>query len=382
MNNSIHFPKEITFSKVEEFLKDINTKEINELSIVKNLGNYKFSMLPIILQMISTLYIKNKHIKVVINEIGDDDLIRFSKNLVYLSTVMRSNLLVDRQEKEYQKQYITYAKEYLDSMKDINRISQTYKGIGVSFICFDWSNQYSYIDTLYNFDKLITKEEFKKFIAPEIFSNSMSKANSWQSLKEDIKNDFASILYELFENTELHARDNSPLIKSMRGFLVKELLLNKNEILDKYDEIKEYLVQIETFKNENSKYISESLNLLEMTIFDNGKGLAKSISKTDNFSFEEELKLVTKCFNKHVTSTKNESRGVGLYEVMEMIVKYKGLFILRTGRTHLIIDYKQIEISGSQINFKNIIKKEYQPIIGTSYTIILPLLIQKDSLNA
>ena len=55
MNNSIHFPKEITFSKVEEFLKDINTKEINELSIVKNLGNYKFSMLPIILQMISTL---------------------------------------------------------------------------------------------------------------------------------------------------------------------------------------------------------------------------------------------------------------------------------------------------------------------------------------
>ena len=65
-----------------------------------------------------------------------------------------------------------------------------------------------------------------------------------------------------------------------------------------------------------------------------------------------------------------------------MIVKYKGLFILRTGRTHLIIDYKQIEISGSQINFKSIIKKEYQPIIGTSYTIILPLLIQKDSLNA
>ena len=57
MNNSIHFPKEITFSKVEEFLKDINTKEINELSIVKNLGNYKFSMLPIILQMICTLYL-------------------------------------------------------------------------------------------------------------------------------------------------------------------------------------------------------------------------------------------------------------------------------------------------------------------------------------
>lgn len=362
MNNILHIAKKIDSKSIEDYLAEIYTQEIDTLSIVKNLSSLKFAMYPIILQTISTLFFIHPKTKVLIKSLTDEDINDLSKELVYLTAIMRANVLLNDNQKEFQKKYVEDAKKFLDNMQDIDKINNTFKGIGIQLVCFDWSKSYSYLNSLYNGNKLISKNEFVTSIAPKLFKHSMSQAITWEETKQVLENDFASILYELFENTELHARDNSLIKKSIRGLRIKYTKLHENENKDKYEDIKGYLSK---FKNQE---------FIEISIFDSGNGLAASLANNLDFNFETEKKLVLKCFDKHTSRTGLSTRGLGLFEVMNMIKKNKGLFVLRTGRTLLKADYSVINFTENSLELGDQYIKKCQKIIGTSYTIILPLI--------
>ena len=363
MSNILHLSKDINNEDLEKFLAKIYTSEIDTLSIVKHPSDYKFGITPMLLQVISTLFLKNDKIKVLIKDINITDIEDISKKIIYLSAIMRSNFLINKNEEQLQKEYVKSATIFLNNMNYPDKVGNTFKGIGTQYICFDWSKHYSYIDILYNNKKLILKEDFIEYVAPNIFRHSISKSAIWDSSKHAIKFDFSSILYELFQNTELHTRDNSFSRKSIRGFILKYLKIQDSEY-GKYGVISNYLEQ---------KKLTTS-QFLEMSVFDTGEGLAKSISDVSNFSFSEEINLVQKCFNKHVTRSNSKTRGIGLFEVVKLINKYRGLFILRTGRILLQVDSTQIKIEDDKVFFQNLELKEHQEIIGTSYTILLPLV--------
>jgi len=364
MNNILHIAKKIDYKIIENYLNQINTQEITTLSIVKNLSSFKFATYPIVLQTIATLFFKHPKTKVLVKFLNERDINNLSKELIYLASIMRANLLVDEKEEEFQKKYIEEGKHFLENMKDINKISNTFKGIGVQLVCFDWSKNYAFLNTLYNGNKLISKHEFVSFLAPKLFENSMSKATIWEKTKQDLESDFANIIYELFENTELHAKDTSLAKKSIRGLRIKYTKIHENENKEKYEDIKEYL----------SKFTNHEF--MEISIFDSGDGLAKSISNNLEFDFTIEMELVLKCFNMHTSRTGLTTRGLGLFEVMKMIKKHKGLFVLRTGRTLLKADYSIIDFKGTDLSLDPSCITKSQDIIGTSYTIILPLIQQ------
>jgi len=360
MNNTLHISKQINYEQINEYLTAIHTNDIDTLSIVKNLASFNFALYPILLQTISTLFYQHPTAKVLIKSLEMTNIDDLSKELIYLTSVMRANKLVNNDGEEFQKNYISKAKLFLDNMKNIEHINNTFKGIGVQLICFDWSKNYAYLNTLYNGDQLITKKQFINSLAPILFKHSMSQALTWEKTKESLEGDFANIIYELFENTELHAKDDSLSRKSIRGVRIKYTKLHDSENRAKYNDINEYLDLFE-----NQEY-------MEISIFDSGNGLAESLSNHIEFSFDIEKKLVLKCFNKHTSRTGLPTRGLGLFLVMEMIRKHKGLFVLRTGRTLLKADYRSINLdTDSILNEKNI--DECPKIIGTSYTIILPL---------
>jgi len=361
MNNILHIAKKIDSKSIEDYLTKINTEDVDTLSIVKNLSSFRFAMYPIILQTISRLFFIHPKTKVLIKSLTDEDINDLSKELIYLTAIMRANLLLNDNQKEFQKEYVEDAKKFLDNMQDIDKINNSFKGIGVQLVCFDWSKNYAYINSLYNGNTLISKNEFITSIAPILFRHSMSQAITWDNKKQVLENDFANIIYELFENTELHARDESLVKKSIRGLRIKYTKIHENENKDKYEDIKNYLSE---FTNQE---------FIEISIFDSGNGLAASLASNSDFNFETEKKLVLKCFNKHISRTSLPTRGLGLFEVMSMIKKHKGLFVLRTGRTFLTADYSVISFNENSLVLDDKYITKCQEIVGTSYTIILPL---------
>jgi hypothetical protein len=365
MEKILHIPNIVDYQEIENLLSIVNSTPIKTLSISKNIKNIKFGILPILLQLISTIYIKNDKLDVLIKQLNKNNLEKFSKNLIYITSIMRSNLLHDEHNSEYQKEYVNNVKIFLKNMHSNLKVQYTFKGIGTQYICFDWSRDYSYLETLYNGHTLISKEEFVNSFAPLLFKYSISQGASWKEKRKIIENDFASILYELFQNTEDHTRNNSIKRKSIRGFILKYLKINNEEIDNNYKELKDYF----------NKLQNSNLEFLEMSIFDSGNGLAKSISKKDTFiDFREESQYVLKCFNKHIGSKLSKAYGIGLFEVMEKIKTHKGLFILRTGCIHMKIDYSQIKINKDTISFNNLDILYYENIIGTSFSIVLPLI--------
>lgn len=361
MNNTLHISKQISYENINDYLISIHTKDIDTLSIVKKLASFNFALYPILLQTISTLFYEHPKVKVLIKSLENKDIDDLAKELIYLTSVMRSNKLINDKEEEFQINYISKAKLFLDNMKNIKYIHNTFKGIGVQLICFDWSKNYAFLNTLYNGDQLITKKQFINSLAPLLFRNSMSQAQTWENTKKHLEGDFANIIYELFENTELHAKDNSLSKKSIRGVRIKYTKLHDNENRDKYNDINDYLD------------LFESQEYMEISIFDSGNGLAESLSHDIDFEFDIEKKLVLKCFNKHTSGTRLPTRGLGLFLVLEMIKEHKGLFVLRTGRTLLKADYRDINLDSSSILSEASID-ECPKIVGTSYTIILPLI--------
>jgi len=311
MNHILHLPKTINFQSINDYLLKINTTDIDTLSIVKNISSLNFAIYPIVLQTISKLFFIHPTTKVLIKSLTRNDIENLSKELIYLTAIMRANFLTNTNREEYQAKYIENAKKFLDNMHDINNINNSFKGIGVQLVCFDWSKNYAYLNSLYNGDKLISKDEFVRFIAPKLFQHSMSQAITWEKKKQVLEHDFASIVYELFENTELHAKDESLVKKSIRGLRIKYTKIHKNENKDKYEDIKYYLD-----KFENQEFI-------EISIFDSGNGLAASLANNSDFNFETEKKLVLKCFDKHISRTGLTTRGLGLFEVMNMIKSIK-----------------------------------------------------------
>lgn len=367
MSSEIKLPSKITNKVLDKLLENLYNNSFSSIKLPKKISNLKFGMQPILLQIISLLFIQNSDLKATISEMKEDDLSNFSEKLIYLSVILRASDFVDKEDKSFRKSYMLKATEFLKNMHDISLVEKTYKGIGTQYICFDWSNHYSYINTLYNNKKLISRELFLKNFSKKIFHNSINKSMSYDDMRDKIEGDFGYILYELFQNTEDHARNDSITKKSIRGFTTNLMQVPEHEIIKNYDYLKNYLYKLNEFKT------SENLQFIEMAVFDTGNGLAKSISKKDVFlSFKEEKDFVLNCFNKHSTSKQSKIYGLGLYDVVKKVKENYGLFLLRTGRLNIIVNYEQISIDNEKILF-NIEIKESKNIIGTSFSIILPL---------
>ena len=384
MDNYLTIPSKIDNEVLEKLLNKINNNLYTRLKISKNITSKKLGIQPILLQVISSFFMRNKDVTVEVSSITDGDIVSFSKNFVYISSILRASRLHDATGKKYRSKFMEKTIDFLNNMHENSKISNTCHGPCVQYVCFDWSDNFSNLETIYNGESLISKEEFLKTTAPSIFENTISQANSWLEKKRSIISDFGSILYELFLNTEEHTRDNSLEKQSIRGIFSRSLIITADSAKKNYTHIEKYLNHLQEYQVEMNPFLTRaanppneaSLQFIEISVTDTGDGLGKSMSKdTTLLTFEDEKVYVLRCFNKHATSKINGIYGIGLFEVIEKVVKHKGLFVLRTGKINITVDYLSINIDGDIVSFDCDIK-EHEEIVGTSFTIILPLIYE------
>lgn len=168
------------------------------------------------------------------------------------------------------------------------------------------------------------------------------------------------ILYELFRNTQDHARrlwDGSLNPSSVRGVLVARHTRSYADWTQHLANCQPLSIYVRSLLSSLNKEIAKhermthgqiavsdksSLTLLEISITDSGSGLAQHYLHTDltqeRLPAKREHDAVVECFNKHATSTNNPSRGLGLHRVLTCLTDLGGFLGIRTGHLSLYRD--------------------------------------------
>jgi hypothetical protein len=168
-----------------------------------------------------------------------------------------------------------------------------------------------------------SREHFESLVFPYVESRlavSVGERNAfrWRAA-------LTSIIFELFENTDLHGRtdwDGRVLQNSIRGLIFKDVTIDP------------YLV--------TRKQSGRKLRCLEIGVFDSGVGyFSKSRQRplTDEVSIKDEWEVLHYCLSTHLEDgtapgVGEGQRGIGLYEVLRALKFLNGAIELRTGRLH------------------------------------------------
>ena len=246
----------------------------------------------------------------------------------------------------------------------------------------------------------------EKFARPECFyalsdgtKNSQTASYYFEMLKSYFKSvvkhsnltitdyiGLGELLAELVDNTDQHAKSDytrgiAP--RSVRGVVLNSHLIAKGQdatnICGLNNPMASYLASCRPKK--------ETLNLLEISIFDSGSGIYKSfLDEQPNPSIENESTLVLNCFKNGVTSKVNGiGVGRGLDKARLILNDRKGFLSVRTGRLAMYRDYKKHPISNEAVigepdvemfdektNLRNVFSA-MEDVEGLSYTILVPL---------
>jgi hypothetical protein len=195
---------------------------------------------------------------------------------------------------------------------------------------------------------------------------------------------FASVIYELFENTELHGKtdlDNSVLKTSIRGILFRDL-------------------PFQLYQPTN-RPTPTGARCIEVSIFDSGVGYFEKSQRRkldSTVSLSNEWKVLHECLSVHLdeanpTKTGKGFHGIGLYEVLRALKFLEGAIEIRTGRLHCYRSFLpgdlslQMENSDSKLrpgmpkatlldfNRKYLsLPTENSKVLGSAIRILIPIL--------
>jgi hypothetical protein len=147
----------------------------------------------------------------------------------------------------------------------------------------------------------------------------------------------ATIVAELFENTEIHGRlglDKKPIAQNgLRGIVFKRIKISHQEhvLPDQSQNVSQF---------HRKKEIKEA-DALEISVFDSGVGFYSSYTRnelTSAVTVSEEWDVVHKCLERHYDdgdpNFRPSHRAMGLYEVLRALKMVNGILEVRSGRTY------------------------------------------------
>lgn len=164
-----------------------------------------------------------------------------------------------------------------------------------------------------------------------------------------------AILHELVKNTHEWARTDEhgvPLLRSVRGLLAQGHSWAEAQVADVASgsrPLATYLAHPQLRSAEGR------WRFLELSVFDSGPGLARrwlmtrpqSAADRDHPTLEEEYRACHECFLRWNSSSGAGHKGLGLYEVLQMLSQVGAFFRVRTGRLSLYRDFLERPYAGA-----------------------------------
>ena len=212
-----------------------------------------------------------------------------------------------------------------NSLRDLvssHTLAPNWFNLSDSIVCADYISRGWHPDFYSAPGLLKNRDEIEKLFDPIIEANIEGLQDA--ELLKKWKDSLVSVVYELFENTHIHARfdyNNADIRKDiMRAVTVRN---------------------IETYTGGNESKISprKRIKCLEISVFDSGVGIfgrsnQRHILEKDDL--DDEWKNLRLCLEKHENDGPiiHTHRGLGLYEALRALHFLKGAIQIRTGRSH------------------------------------------------
>jgi hypothetical protein len=274
--------------------------------------------------------------------------------------------------------------------------SKNKNAIGISFMipCFDHLKR-DRLNTsyyFYNNTGFKSSEDIETWLSKLFAFNNVDLKKELLE-KDNLVNNLAIVIKELFENTSDWARtnfdDTETINPSFRGCLLNiylEPTLKKD--MDDYDHINEYLKLIyesdqsliESPNRQSKLFNQGKIGFIEISILDTGPGMPRRKLERDYNKIKDadEEKVIKECFNKYITSDKTgkkKIRGRGLTKVLSLIGK-TGFIRTRTGHVYLRRNFFKQNLDDQEIDNKNILFDcEFHPRAeGNLITILYPFI--------
>ena len=163
-------------------------------------------------------------------------------------------------------------------------------------------------------------------------------------------NGLALAIHELIQNTEQHAKNefNTGKVKrSVRALIIDYKSMWQSDDVERIsgldNPMTDYLKNIKEDKN--------SLHLLEISIFDSGEGIFRTLASSNNDQYEikDEVQIIEEAFAKGKTSKSDcQGYGRGLHNVRTILDKRSGFLSLRTGHVSLFRNFKSNQLIESE----------------------------------
>lgn len=253
-------------------------------------------------------------------------------------------------------------------------------GRSVTLLCADQS--YPFPSVLYGLEPSGTRslrsiESFDE-LARRMFGEIVLPDQE-RAIPDDLFSAAGGFIYELFSNTHDHATDSfdgkSPISPSIRGIQFKYHSAPATAwktITEGYEPLEQYFRKIAP---RNGKHCQ----LIEISIFDSGSGLAQNWLKKplNQIEPEEEIRAVIECFGKGNSTKRHRRFGEGLPLVIKLLDRKRGFLRIRTGRLALHADFATRQPRNLD-NFTDFMSwhPDRGPLAaasGTLVTVLLPL---------
>lgn len=160
-------------------------------------------------------------------------------------------------------------------------------------------------------------------------------------LPTDTRTTLAAALYELFRNTDEHAKlddRGNQLRRSLRGIHARRHAIEPSvlaEIVGTFAPLAAWARALPLPRND-----ARHAQVLELSVLDSGPGFAARWSgmPLDNLGPEREMEAIVQCFSEHGTSKSRSAAGLGLCNLVDLLRAKGGFLRLRTGRRSLYAD--------------------------------------------
>lgn len=272
----------------------------------------------------------------------------------------------------------------VSAMQD-GTFQDTLRGQGVALCCFAGARN-EYLTPLYARSEPGGVRELSAFrvLLPRLISSV--GVETAKTLSEGQLDYLAALTYQLFLNSEEHgaySANGERLPESMRGVVLRLTSLQKVSELVKFagddSAFRSYLSRLAIVKSprleEDQQLPSGAMQVLEISVFDTGPGLALrwlsqhgAALSYEDFSLEDEQAAVETCFQKHATTKASQHFGLGLPVALAGMRKLGAFMTLRTGRLSLYQDFARRDTEAFEPKAR-FARKRISRVAGTAYTI-------------
>jgi hypothetical protein len=190
---------------------------------------------------------------------------------------------------------------------------------------------------------------------------------------------FGSLLAEAFRNTAEHACSDprgSKLEKNMRCVRVSRTQIAR-------DWIESFNVGAPGARSSAEQYFtalaarygarsSNNVDVVEISIFDSGKGFSRTMGASKALGDESDLELVRKCFLKHQSAKSQSTSGVGMYRILSAVSALGGFMRVRTSTAEAF--YGGAENDTVAADPSSFVHGGMAPVEGTLITVGIPIV--------